>query len=123
MPGQIEAWVTHQVNVTALTGEGVAIGEVLVLRGGCAKAIVLQRLSVAVQAAASAATCCGTGVRAEAGRCASGSGRRAATAVTAFDLGCLVASTTATRRPAAQAISCKKSNATHNHPPRMRGRK
>ena len=30
-PGRIEAWVTHMVNITALTGEGVAMGEVLVL--------------------------------------------------------------------------------------------
>jgi phosphohistidine phosphatase SixA len=45
-PGRIEAWVTHQVNITALTGEGVAMGEVLLLRGGSAEARVLQRLAL-----------------------------------------------------------------------------
>jgi broad specificity phosphatase PhoE len=30
-PGQFEVWVTHQVNVTALTGESVAMGEALIL--------------------------------------------------------------------------------------------
>ncbi len=32
--GQVEAWVTHQVNITALTGIYPASGEVLVLRRG-----------------------------------------------------------------------------------------
>ena len=45
-PEQIEPWVTHQVNATALTGASVAMGEVLVLQGGSAEAVVLQRLSV-----------------------------------------------------------------------------
>ena len=45
-PGQIEAWVTHQVNMTALTGASAAMGEVLVLQGGRADATVLQRMSV-----------------------------------------------------------------------------
>jgi phosphohistidine phosphatase SixA len=44
-PGRIEAWVTHQVNVTALTGGGVTMGEVLLLRGGSADGRVLQRLA------------------------------------------------------------------------------
>lgn len=29
--GQFEVWVTHQVNMTALTGEGIAMGEALIL--------------------------------------------------------------------------------------------
>ena len=29
--GEFEVWVTHQVNMTALTGEGMAMGEALVL--------------------------------------------------------------------------------------------
>ena len=29
--GKFEVWVTHQVNITALTGEGMAMGEALVL--------------------------------------------------------------------------------------------
>ena len=29
--GRFEVWVTHQVNVTALTGEGIAMGEALIL--------------------------------------------------------------------------------------------
>lgn len=45
-PGRIEAWVTHQVNVTALTGAGIAMGEVLLLRGGSADGRVLQRLTL-----------------------------------------------------------------------------
>ena len=45
-PGHIEAWVTHQVNVTALCGESPAMGELLVLRGGSAEAVVLLRLPV-----------------------------------------------------------------------------
>jgi len=32
-PGEVQAWVTHQVNISALTGEGTAMGEALVLRG------------------------------------------------------------------------------------------
>ena len=41
--GRIEAWVTHQVNVTALTGQSVSMGEVLLLRGGAAEAVVVGR--------------------------------------------------------------------------------
>jgi phosphohistidine phosphatase SixA len=44
VPGRIEAWVTHQVNITALTGEFTTMGEVLVLRGGAAAVTVLKRL-------------------------------------------------------------------------------
>ncbi len=43
--GRIETWITHQVNVAALTGEGVAMGEVLLLRGGNDEARVLHRLA------------------------------------------------------------------------------
>jgi len=32
--GRVEAWVTHQVNISALTGGAAAMGEVLLLRGG-----------------------------------------------------------------------------------------
>jgi broad specificity phosphatase PhoE len=32
--GRVEAWVTHQVNISALTGSGAAMGEVLLLRAG-----------------------------------------------------------------------------------------
>lgn len=32
--GRTEAWVTHQVNISALTGSGAVMGEVLLLRGG-----------------------------------------------------------------------------------------
>jgi phosphohistidine phosphatase SixA len=32
--GRVEAWVTHQVNISALTGSGTAMGEVLLLHGG-----------------------------------------------------------------------------------------
>jgi broad specificity phosphatase PhoE len=32
--GRVEAWVTHQVNISALTGGGAAMGEVLLLRAG-----------------------------------------------------------------------------------------
>lgn len=44
-PGRIEAWVTHQVNISALTGEPVTMGEVLVLRGGPGDVQVLLRLT------------------------------------------------------------------------------
>jgi len=30
-PGQFEVWVTHQVNITAITGEWAAIGEAFIL--------------------------------------------------------------------------------------------
>lgn len=42
-PGAVEAWVTHQVNITALTGISPAMGEVLMLRGGQPAAEVRQR--------------------------------------------------------------------------------
>ena len=29
--GHFEVWVTHQVNITALTGEGMAMGEALIV--------------------------------------------------------------------------------------------
>lgn len=32
--GQFEVWVTHQVNITSMTGEGTAMGEALVIRAG-----------------------------------------------------------------------------------------
>lgn len=32
--GRTEAWVTHQVNISALTGSSAVMGEVLLLRGG-----------------------------------------------------------------------------------------
>lgn len=44
-PGRIEAWVTHQVNISALTGGPVTMGEVLVLRGGPGEAPPLLRLT------------------------------------------------------------------------------
>lgn len=44
-PGRVEAWVSHQVNITALTGQSVAMGEVLVLRGGPGDVTLLQRLT------------------------------------------------------------------------------
>jgi len=43
-PGRVEAWVSHQVNISALTGEFTAMGEVLVLRGGAGAVTVLKRL-------------------------------------------------------------------------------
>jgi phosphohistidine phosphatase SixA len=42
-PGTVEAWVTHQVNITALTGVFPGMGEVLMLRGGQAGAEVRER--------------------------------------------------------------------------------
>lgn len=45
--GQVEVWVTHQVNITALTGVYPASGEVLVLRKGNAAdgaPVVLRRI-------------------------------------------------------------------------------
>jgi phosphohistidine phosphatase SixA len=41
-----EAWVTHQVNITALTGIGVGMGEALVIRGGPDGGTMLGRLSL-----------------------------------------------------------------------------
>lgn len=32
-PGEVQAWVTHQVNISALAGASTAMGEALVLRG------------------------------------------------------------------------------------------
>jgi broad specificity phosphatase PhoE len=43
-PGRVEAWISHQVNISALTGEFTAMGEVLVLRGGAGAVTVLKRL-------------------------------------------------------------------------------
>lgn len=42
-----EAWVTHQVNITALTGAWVDMGEAVVLRGGPDGGTMLGRLSLA----------------------------------------------------------------------------
>jgi phosphohistidine phosphatase SixA len=44
--GQVEVWVTHQVNVTALTGQWLAMGEGLVLRHdpAAAKPVVVGKL-------------------------------------------------------------------------------
>jgi len=39
-PGQFEVWVTHQVNITSLTGESTSMGEAVVMRN---KARVLGR--------------------------------------------------------------------------------
>ncbi len=33
-PGQFDVWVTHQVNISSLTGEGPAMGEAFVLGAG-----------------------------------------------------------------------------------------
>ena len=33
-PGQFEVWVTHQVNITALTGENPFMGEAIIVRSG-----------------------------------------------------------------------------------------
>lgn len=43
-PGHVEAWVTHMVNVAALTGENVAMGEALVLARGTSAPRLLMRL-------------------------------------------------------------------------------
>jgi hypothetical protein len=43
-PGHVEAWVTHMVNITALTGQGVAMGETFILARGSAGARLLARL-------------------------------------------------------------------------------
>ena len=44
-PG-FEAWVTHQVNITALTGTWVGMGEAVVIRGGPDGGTMLGRLSL-----------------------------------------------------------------------------
>ena len=51
-PLQFELWVTHQVNITALSGEGAAMGEAVVLKagtssgpGGCSVPVVLAKLA------------------------------------------------------------------------------
>jgi phosphohistidine phosphatase SixA len=41
--GRVEAWVTHQVNISALVGGGAAMGEVLLLRAG----EVIERINTA----------------------------------------------------------------------------
>jgi phosphohistidine phosphatase SixA len=43
-PGRREVWVTHQVNITALTGIAPAMGEAVVLRAGGAQPQVAGRL-------------------------------------------------------------------------------
>jgi phosphohistidine phosphatase SixA len=53
-PGEVQAWVTHQVNISALTGEGTAMGEALVLRGerqrdGSVRVLVLGRIHAAAR--------------------------------------------------------------------------
>lgn len=45
-PGHVEAWVTHMVNIAALTGQGVAMGELLVLARGGPTPQQLLRLAV-----------------------------------------------------------------------------
>ena len=51
-PLQFELWVTHQVNITALSGEGAAMGEAVVLKagtssgpGGSSVPVVLAKLA------------------------------------------------------------------------------
>jgi phosphohistidine phosphatase SixA len=44
-PNQIEVWVTHQVNITALTGRATAMGDVLVVRAGSKGVEVIGRLN------------------------------------------------------------------------------
>jgi broad specificity phosphatase PhoE len=47
LPAQgFEAWVTHQVNITALTGTWVDMGEAVVIRGGPDGGTMLGRLSL-----------------------------------------------------------------------------
>lgn len=47
LPAQgFEAWVTHQVNITALTGTWVGMGEAVVIRGGPDGGTMLGRLSL-----------------------------------------------------------------------------
>lgn len=36
-PGAFEVWVTHQVNISALTGEGTSMGEALIVRAAGTK--------------------------------------------------------------------------------------
>lgn len=36
--GQFEVWVTHQVNISSMAGEGLAMGEALVIRAGASSA-------------------------------------------------------------------------------------
>jgi phosphohistidine phosphatase SixA len=45
-PNQTEVWITHQVNVTALTGVVPAMGEILAVRFGTQRAEVLGRLNL-----------------------------------------------------------------------------
>lgn len=46
-PGRFEVWVTHQVNVSALTGEGPSMGEAFIIRaspgGGSAQILARTR--------------------------------------------------------------------------------
>ncbi len=51
-PGKVVAWVTHMVNIAALTGDGTAMGEALVLRadrqpGGGLQVLRLGRIHAA----------------------------------------------------------------------------
>ena len=32
-PQQFEVWITHQVNITALTAQGIGMGEIFILDG------------------------------------------------------------------------------------------
>ncbi|MGL4575231.1 MAG: histidine phosphatase family protein [Burkholderiaceae bacterium] len=43
-PNQIEVWITHQVNITALTGLNPAMGEIYVLRFGGRQVEVIGRM-------------------------------------------------------------------------------
>lgn len=45
-PGRFEVWVTHMVNIQALTGESVAMGGALVVRAGIVRPEVLGPLEL-----------------------------------------------------------------------------
>lgn len=45
--GRFEVWVTHQVNITALTGEGTSMGEAVVVEPGADAPRVLGRIAPA----------------------------------------------------------------------------
>ena len=44
--GRFEVWVTHQVNITALSGEGIAMGEAIVAAAPAGQLRVVGRLAV-----------------------------------------------------------------------------
>lgn len=44
-PNQTEVWITHQVNITALTGLATAMGDVVVVRAGSRGVEVIGRLN------------------------------------------------------------------------------